>query len=243
LFGRIDPVGQLIRIGAVPFEVVGVLASRGVSLDGGSDEDNTILVPIRTAMRRLFQVDHLDGIYLQVRGTELLPAAERQIATVLRRQHDLAWHRRPDDFEVEDQARALRAEMDASGSFTAMIAGTAGISLFVGGIGILAVMLITIRERVGEIGLRMAIGARPQDILIQFLSESVLLGACGGVLGLALGLGVASCVGECTEWTTYVAPTWMLAAVGASLVLGVGAGVYPAMRAARMDPIVALRAD
>jgi len=245
LFADTDasPVGSRIRVGHVPFEVIGVLASKGTSLDGSGDEDNQILVPVKTALRRVFNLDYLDQIFVQAGSRELLSRAETEIAAVLRTRHDLDRLRRPDDFGVEDQARALRAQMDAADSFTAMIAGLAGVSFFVGGVGILSIMLITVRERIGEIGLRMAIGARPRDILVQFLSEAMMLGVCGGVFGLALGLTVALGLGEFTEWVTHVSPEWNIAAVGASLVLGVLAGVYPAMRAAHLNPIVALRAD
>jgi putative ABC transport system permease protein len=243
LFADSDPLGAQFRIGHVPFRVIGVLKSKGASADGGGDEDNQVLVPVKTALRRLFNIDHLDQVYVQVAAEASLAKAETEIAQLLRTRHDLDRLRRADDFQIEDQARALRTEVSAADSFTTMIAGMAGVSLFVGGIGILSIMLITIRERVGEIGLRMAIGARPRDILVQFMSEALMLGACGGTLGLALGLSVAFGIGEFTEWTTYVSPEWGLAALIASVLLGVVAGVYPAMRAAAMDPIVALRAE
>ena len=243
LFPMQNPVGAQIRVGHVPFQVIGVLASKGTSADGSGDEDNQVLVPVKTAMRRVFNVDHLNQIYVKAASREVLPYAEAEITTLLRTRHDLDRFRKLNDFEIEDQVRALRAEMDAADSFTTMIAGIAGVSLFVGGIGILSIMLITIKERVGEIGLRMALGARPRDILAQFLSEALLLGAFGGVFGLALGLGIAFGIGELTEWATYVSPEWCVTALAASLVLGVFAGVVPALKAARLDPVVALRSE
>ncbi len=243
LFPDTNPLGAQFRVGHVPFRVIGVLESKGTSVDGNGDEDNQIIVPVKTAMRRVFNLQHLDQVFVQVSGSDKLARAETEIAELLRARHDLRRFRRSDDFMIEDQARALRVEMEAADSFTTMIAGLAGVSLFVGGIGILSIMLITVRERVGEIGLRMAIGARPRDILVQFISESLMLGACGGLFGMGLGLAIALGIGEFTDWTTQVSPEWGLAALVASVALGVVAGVYPAMRAARLDPIVALRAD
>jgi putative ABC transport system permease protein len=241
LFRNVDPIGRQFRVGHVPFRVIGVLAAKGTSLDGGGDADNQILVPIKTAMRRVFNVDYLDSIYVQTSGRHDLPLAEREIAALLSHRHDLVHLRRPDDFTIEDQARSLRAEMEAADLFTSMIAGVAGVSFFVGAIGILSIMLITIRERVGEIGLRIAVGARPRDILSQFLSESLLLGAFGAALGVVVGGATTYGIGELTEWSTHVSAEWWAASLVASLVVGVAAGVYPAIRAARLDPIRALR--
>jgi len=243
LFRNTNPVGHQIRVGHVPFQVIGVLAAKGTSVDGGGDADNKILVPVKTAMRRVFNIDYLDSIYVQTAGRAELQRAENEISTLLSDRHDLEHLRRPDDFIIEDQARALRAEMDAADSFTSMIAGVAGVSFFVGAIGILSIMLITIRERVGEIGLRIAVGARPRDILMQFLSESLLLGASGAILGVALGGATSYCIGELTEWSTQVSAEWWIASLVTSLLVGIAAGVYPAMRAARFDPIKALRAQ
>lgn len=243
IFDGAEPLGARIRVGGIPFEVVGVLKSKGATADGSGNEDNVILVPIKTGLRRVFNVDHLDRVYVQVAGRTALPQAEAEIRALLRERHDLDYRRRSDDFNVEDQALALRTESEAANSFTAMIIGLAGVSLFVGGVGILSIMLITVKERVGEIGLRIAIGARPRDILVQFLSEALMLGVGGGVLGLALGLASAQAIGELTEWLTYVPRQWIVAAMSASILLGLASGVYPAVRAAQMNPIDALRAE
>ncbi len=243
LFMDGDPIGSRIRVGDVPFEVIGVLASKGTSIDGNGDQDNQVLVPIQTAMRRLLNADHLDRIYVQTSGRDALHRAETDIVALLRNRHELNRLRWADDFSVEDQARVLRAEVEAADSFTAMIAGMAGISLFIGGVGILSILLITVKQRVGEIGLRMAIGARPRDILTQFMFEALLLSVSGGAFGLLLGLAAAFGIGEFTEWTTYVPVEWSAVSLGASLVLGIVAGVYPARKAALMNPIDALRAE
>lgn len=243
IFDGMDPIGTQIRIGKVPFEVIGVLAAKGASTDGAGDEDNQVLIPIKTAMRRVFNVDHLSCVYVQVADQDSLPSVQAGIRSLLRERHALDYHRRVDDFNIEDQDITLRAESEAAGSFTAMIIGLAGISLFVGGVGILSIMLITVKERVAEIGLRMAVGARPRDIVVQFMSEALMLGVVGGALGLTLGLTADFAIGELTEWVTYVPPQWIIAAMSASILMGLAAGVFPAVRAARMNPIDALRTE
>ncbi len=242
IFDGVDPLGTHIRIGSVPFLVVGILKSKGASADGGGDEDNRVVIPIKTALRRVFNVDHIDCVYVQT-AENSLALAEDSIRSLLRDRHALDYLSRADDFDIQDQEIALRAKSDAAGDFTSMIIGLAAISLFVGGIGILSIMLITVKERVGEIGLRLAIGARPRDIVMQFMSESMMLGIAGGILGLGLGMGTVVAIGELTEWVTYVPPQWIGAAMVASVALGLGAGVYPATRAAHMNPIDALRAE
>jgi putative ABC transport system permease protein len=243
IFDNVDPLGNEIRIGAIPFEIIGILESKGTAADGSGDEDNQILVPIKTALRRVFNVDHLDRIYVQATDQTALQNAEADIRILLRDRHELDYLRKRDDFDIEDQALALRTKRAATGSFTVMIIGVASITLFVGAIGILSIMLITVKERVSEIGLRMAVGARPRDIAVQFLCEALMLGIAGGALGLASGLAVAVAIGGLTEWSTYVPPEWILAAMSASVLSGLAAGVYPALRAAHMNPIDALRAE
>ncbi len=243
IFEGVDPIGVQIRIGHVPFEVVGVLASKGATADGGGNEDNQVLIPINTALRRVFNVEHLDRIYAQVDEGVDLQKATADIRALLRDRHALDYFRKEDDFGIEDQALALRAEGDASSSLNSMIVGLASVSFFLGGVGILSIMLITIRERVGEIGLRMAVGARPRDILVQFMCESLMLGFVGGIVGLSLGLAAARIVGEFAGWATYVPQDWILAVTAGSVLWGLLAGVYPATRAARLDPIAALRSE
>jgi putative ABC transport system permease protein len=183
LFEDIDPVGEIIRINNIPFEVVGVLITKGVSTEG-SNEDNQIIIPLNTALRRVFNMTFLKNIYIQVREQNRMDDAEREIRSVLRKQHRLERYDRPDDFDIQNQKNVLQARSATSGSFTWLITGLAGISLILGGTGILAVMLLSVRERTSEIGLRMAVGARPKDILTQFLFEAIILGLMGGISGV-----------------------------------------------------------
>ena len=169
--------------------------------------------------------------------------AEREIAGLLRERHRLDRRGRPDDFSIQNQVKVLAAARQTGNSFTALITGMALISLLVGGVGIMAIMLLTVRERTVEIGLRMAIGSRPRDILLQFLSESLLLGLTGGLGGVLLGLLAALLLGLVTAWKTAIAPLPAVFSLLFSLAVGLLSGIIPAQRAAAIDPIAALRAN
>jgi putative ABC transport system permease protein len=238
LFGDSDPVGRLIRIERVPFEVVGVTKPKGLD-PNGVDQDDLILVPVGTAMRRLMNVGHVDTIFVQVRDGQSMDRAEEEIRQVLRRRHRLV--DKPDDFTIQNQASLLAAEREVSASLKRLTGSVAAISLLVGGVGISAVMLISIRERRAEIGLRRALGARRRDIGIQFLVESVLLAGSGGVLGVTLGVAGAYLVGL-LGWETAVSWPLTVAALASALFLGVFSGLHPANRASRLEPIEALAA-
>ena len=242
LFEGEDPVGEILRVGNIPFEVIGTLASKGVSAEG-ANEDDKILIPITTALRRVFNIDYINNIHVRVAKREWMNAAEADIQEILRERHRLDRLGKPDDFTIQNQVIALRAEADTSASFTALIAGVAAISLFVGGIGILAVMLMSVRERTNEIGLRMATGARPRDILVQFLSEAMLLGLMGGLTGAAIGLAGSWGVALWTAWETAVSTDSIVLSLVFALTVGLFFGVYPARRASLLDPIEALRAE
>ncbi len=237
LFGDVDPVGLRIRIGRVPFTVIGVTKPKGVDVNG-LDQDDLVFVPLRTAMRRLLNVTHLDAIYVRARGAEVLEEAEEQIRRLLRRRHRL--REKPDDFTIQNQAVLLRTERETARAVTLLIGSVAGISLMVGGIGILAVMLISVRERTPEIGLRRAIGASRGDIRTQFLLESGLLATVGGALGILAGVSAAVAVSVLGYWDTSVSWPVAAAALGFSFVVGVVFGSYPAVRAARLEPVEAL---
>jgi putative ABC transport system permease protein len=238
LFGDSDPVGRLIRIERVPFEVVGVTKPKGLD-PNGVDQDDLILVPVGTAMRRLMNVGHVDTIFVQVRDGQSMDRAEEEIRQVLRRRHRLV--DKPDDFTIQNQASLLAAEREVSASLKRLTGSVAAISLLVGGVGISAVMLISIRERRAEIGLRRALGARRRDIGIQFLVESVLLAGSGGVFGVTLGVAGAYLVGL-LGWETAVSWPLTVAALASALFLGVFSGLHPANRASRLEPIEALAA-
>ena len=240
LFGGADAVGQQIRIGRVPFEVIGVTQPKGVDANG-LDQDDLIVVPLETAMRRLMNVMYVQTAYVQARSGDLLDDAEREIRDLLRRRHRLEG--KPDDFTIQNQATLIEGERETSQSMTLLVGSVASISLLVGGVGILAVMLISVRERTGEIGLRRAVGARRCDIRNQFLLESAILAGAGGLLGVAIGLGSSWAASWLGFWETAIA--WESALIGFafSVTLGIVFGIYPAMRAAALQPIEALRAE
>lgn len=240
LFGDADPVGLRIRINRIPFEVIGVSAAKGVDASG-VDQDDLVYVPLPTAMRRLLNVDHVDTIFVQARDSDLLAQAEKEIRQVLRRRHRLG--DKPDDFTIQNQATLLETERATAESMTRLIGSVAAISLLVGGVGILAVMLMSVRERTPEIGLRRAVGASRADIRTQFLVESGLLSGAGGLLGLVVGVGAALIVARLGYWSVVISWPAVVVALGFSVGLGILFGSYPANRASQLDPISALRAE
>lgn len=238
VFGDASPLGETIRINKIPFEVIGVLEARG--LDSlGQDQDDVILVPVSTGLRRLFNLDHVNNIYVQSNPGQTVQAMEA-VREVLRRRHRIRASK-DDDFTLQDQTQALGAEMDAARSFTGLIAAVSAVALLIGGVGILAVMLIAIKERTREIGLRRAVGATAQDVLLQFVLEALIISVLGGCAGLALGVVAAAVAAILGDWPLVISAGSVLLAVGVSTVVGVTFGAYPARRAARLDPTVALR--
>jgi putative ABC transport system permease protein len=242
LFYGEDPVGEMLRIGSIPFEVVGVMKSKGISPEG-ANEDNQIIIPLRTALRRVMNINYLNSIFVQIRNQEAMERGESEIRELLRERHRLNRRNKPDDFTIQNQMNLIRAERATTASFTLLIGSIAGISLLVGGVGILAVMLLSVKERTSEIGLRMATGARPRDILVQFLWEALILGISGGLMGIIAGLLSALIIGLVTTWKTVVTPESIVLSTIFSLATGLIFGVYPAKRAARLDPIVALSSE
>jgi putative ABC transport system permease protein len=240
LFGATDPIGQQIRINKVPFEVIGVTAPKGMDING-LDQDDLIIVPLETAMRRLLNVVHIQTVYIQARSSKALDTAEREITALLHQRHRLQG--KADDFTIQNQVTLLETERETKNTMTLLIGSVAGISLLVGGVGILAVMLMSVRERMHEIGLRRAVGALHRDIRTQFLIESALLAGTGGIVGVILGMGAAIAVSALGYWPIVI--SWPAAAVafGFSVAIGVFFGLYPAIRAARQEPIHALRAE
>ncbi len=243
LFPDTDPVGQVIRITRMPFEIIGVLVSKGITVDGASEEDNQVIIPINTALRRVFNVSYLKMIYLEAADGALMDEAAEEVAAILRERHRLVRRGRPDDFTIQNQRVVMAAELETVASFRTMITGMGAIALVVGGVGILSIMLLSVRERRSEIGLRVAVGARRRDVWLQFLVEAMVLGCAGGLLGLMLGTGSSWIVSAATQWDAVVTRTSVAAAVSSALTLGLVFGVYPAFRAASLDPIDALRAE
>lgn len=239
IFDHDDPVGKMIRIGRVPFEVVGVLAPKGLDMNG-TDQDDQIIIPLKTALRRLFNLDYIDAVYVQAKDSHSMDQAESEIRDILRETHHLRKGKR-DDFTVRNQATVVKAQRENSRTFTFLISSIAAVSLLVGGIGILAVMLISIRERIKEIGIRMAVGAKKSDILLQFLAESLLLSIGGGVIGIILGVTVVVILTFFADWQ-FILPLKVVAlSFLSTVIMGIFFGVYPAKKAASIDPIKALQ--
>jgi putative ABC transport system permease protein len=241
LFEDRDPVGETIRIRNVPFEVIGVLEEKGVNAIG-QDDDDLILVPITTVMRRVMNVSHVNDIYIEAKAASLMDEAAREIAAVLRDRHRIK-PGKEDDFSIQNQTDILKAEEETSETFTMLLGSIAAISLLVGGVGILAVMLISIRERIREIGVRRALGARRRDVLVQFLIEALILSVAGGLIGVFLGVSSSLAVEWFTGLPTSVSALSVVAAFLFSAAIGLFFGIYPAKKASELDPIVALRAE
>jgi putative ABC transport system permease protein len=238
LFPGEDAVGRDVRVRGLPFEVVGVLEPKGIQADG-SDQDGNVFIPIRTALRRVFNTTWLTTVFVSVGDRGRMRDAEAALRELLRERHRLA-SGAPDDFAVQDQVKLLAMQQSAVESLTLLTAGLAGVSMLVGGAGILALMFLSVKERTGEIGLRMAVGARPVDVLVQFLGEAALLAMGGWAAGTAVALlgGVALAMG--TAWKVALPAEAALASFLMALVTGVGAGALPARRASLLPPIQAL---
>lgn len=241
LFVRQDPVGESIRIKGITFEVIGVLKEKGAFL--GNNQDETAFIPITTMANRVVGTRSPYGIPLTfisiaARDQQSIAAAKYQITNLLRLRHQIV---NEDDFTIQTQQEALEIIGNISNALTLMLAAIAGISLLVGGIGIMNIMLVSVTERTQEIGLRKAIGATQDDILWQFIIEAMILSALGGLIGTGLGVGGVMLIGAITPLEAGVAPGAVALAVGVSGGIGLFFGVVPARRAAQLDPIVALR--
>jgi putative ABC transport system permease protein len=239
LFGEGDPVGQIVRIKSAPFIVIGALASKGMSMMG-SDQDDVILVPYTSAMARLTSATTFRSFSVQAASASLLMNVQDQIIDLLRQRHRIGFGR-DDDFIVRTQQEISQMATATSRIMTVLLGAIAGVSLLVGGIGIMNIMLVSVTERTREIGLRMAVGARSRDILLQFLIEAVTLSVVGGLIGIALGMGGARALSANFGWTTLVSANSIGLAFAFSAAIGVFFGFYPARKAARLDPIDALR--
>ena len=243
LFGpESDPVGQIVRVKGVPFTVAGVLEKKGQS-PMGQDYDDTVLVPSSTFKMRLSPGlgNFLSGvIFVQVRATESTQKAQREVTALLRDRHRLG-QGMEDDFSIRNLAEVANAQQQGADTLSALLASIAAVSLLVGGIGIMNIMLVSVTERTREIGIRMAVGATPGQILAQFLVEALALAIVGGLVGVGLGLFAAQQLSVQFGWPLMVRPDIVALATGFSGLVGVGFGLYPALKASRMDPITALR--
>ena len=242
LFNGADPVGEEIRIRGVPFEVIAALEPKGVTADG-SNEDNQVLIPIRTALRRVFNSTWLNEVFVSVQDPRRMEDAQSEIGSLLRARHGLEQNGRPDDFAIQNTSKFLAAQKEAAETLTLFSTGLAGLALVVGGIGILALMVLSVRERTGEIGLRMAVGARPRDIFLQFLAEALFLALGGWTVGIALGAIGATAIALGTSWKIAVPLEAVVASLGMAATTGLGFGAFPARKASLLPPIQALVAE
>jgi putative ABC transport system permease protein len=241
LFRGANPVGRVVRIGSVPFDVVGVARARGVD-PVGVDLDDLVVLPFETAARRLFNIPYVHALFIQAQSTADLIALEAEVREILRRRH-MGRSGMLNPFVVQNQAVLLRTERGAARAMNQLVVGVSVLALLAGGIGILAVMLISVRERTREIGLRRALGAKRRDIQVQFVLESTILAAGGGLAGVIVGLASAAGAATFGPWDLMV--SWGAAgiALACSTIVGLVVGTIPAARAARLEPIAALRAE
>ena len=239
LFPDGGAVGQVIRIKNVPVKVLGVLRAKGSSM-AGQDQDDTVIVPYTTGMKRFAGVTMLRSINVSAASTAQLIPVQNGIADLLRQRHRIQ-PGRDDDFILRNQQEIAEAQTATTDVMTALLAGVATISLIVGGIGIMNIMLVSVTERTREIGIRMAVGARGHDILLQFLIEAVALSSTGGILGILLGIGGAKLLTIIKGWPTLVSTDSIIIAFVFSAAVGIFFGFYPARKASKLDPIEALR--
>jgi putative ABC transport system permease protein len=234
-----EVIGQVIRIKNVPFIVVGELIPKGLSVQG-TDQDDLVIVPYTSAMKRLFGATNLRGITAQAGSASLLSSAQKQITDLLRQRHRIRQDQ-DDDFTVRTQEEIAQAANNASSTMRGLLAGVACVSLIVGGIGIMNIMLVSVTERTREIGIRMAVGAHGRDILMQFLTEAVALSIVGGALGILAGIGGSTFMASQYGWPVLTPGDWIFYAFIVSAVVGIFFGFYPAWKASQLDPIDALR--
>lgn len=242
LFGDEDPVGKTIRIQQSPFIVVGLLGSKGQNLDG-RDQDDTIIIPLTTAQRKVFGTPFQGAvrmIMVQAASDEVMPRVEKDVESLLRQRHRLR-EGMENDFFTRNLSAAADTAAETTRTMSILLGAIASVSLLVGGIGIMNIMLVSVTERTREIGIRMAIGARERDILTQFLLEAIIISIAGCLIGLVLGVGTALLVNWLTNMAVVISGGSVLIAFAVAAGVGVFFGFYPAKKAARLDPIEALR--
>ena len=239
LFGAVSPVGKTVRINKAPFRVVGVLESKGQS-SMGQDQDDLVLVPLSTAQERLMGITYLNSISIQVESDKVIDKVQQDITVLLRNRHRLAVAA-TDDFSVRNLTALMATAKETTGTITIFLGAVAAISLLVGGIGIMNIMLVSVTERTREIGIRKALGATYKNILLQFLIEAIVISVTGGLVGILLGVGAAYVVSYFATWQTVISALAIVVAFGVTVLIGLFFGIYPARKAALLEPIDALR--
>ena len=239
LFGPLNPVGQSVRISNIPFIIIGLLESKGAGM-GGQNQDDRLIIPYATAMKRITGNKYIRSLNLQIGDADRMTIAQQQITGLLRQRHRLAAGQN-DDFNIFNQKEIADTVSSVSKIITLLLGAVAAISLLVGGIGVMNIMLVSVTERTREIGIRIAVGAQPGDIKLQFLIEAITLSLFGGLIGVLVGVGIAKLVGMFASFQAVVSLASILLAFGVSFAIGVFFGFYPAHKAAALDPIDALR--
>ena len=239
LFGNADALDAVIRIRNIPFRVVGVLGAKGQT-GQGTDQDDTIMIPYTTMQKRLMRITWVQSIVVKAVSAERVEEAQEQITLLLRQRHRIG-PEREDDFNVRNLSDIAEAATTTARVMAVLLGSVASISLLVGGIGIMNIMLVSVTERTREIGIRMAVGARSRDIMLQFLVEAVVMAATGGLIGILLGVGSSEVIKQWAQWPTLIDPAIIAIAFLFSGAVGVFFGFYPAKKAANLDPIDALR--
>ena len=236
LFTDGEELGQTIRIRNIPFKIVGVLAAKGFNLFG-QDQDDTVVIPYTSHMKRIARRPNINSILVQAASAKTIDKVQQDITDLLMQRRK----GREQDFTVRNQVELAQAATATSETMTVLLGAIAGVSLIVGGIGIMNIMLVSVTERTREIGIRLAVGAHGRDVLLQFLIEAVILSSLGGLIGIVIGVGASELVSLKTGWPILVSTTSVVVAVAFSAVVGVFFGFYPARKAAQLDPIEALR--
>ena len=239
LFPDGDPVGKIVRINKAPFKVVGILGVKGQSANG-QDQDDVVYIPLTTAQQRMMGITYLNRITVQAQNEDVINEAQADIETLLRNRHKVK-DGGDDDFTVRNLAALMDTMMETANTITLLLGNIAAISLLVGGIGIMNIMLVSVTERTREIGIRKALGATYNNILLQFLIEAMVIGVVGGILGTVLGVGASYALSYFSGWKTVVSVVAIFVAVIFSIGIGLFFGIYPAVSASRLQPVEALR--